>query len=305
MNEAEIIAKNIHIFLKEYAPLQKTNSSHTLKSYEYALILFISFLETEKKITPKRLTFACFSKKNIEEWLNWLIKKRGCSPETCNNRLASLRVFLKYLGSKEVTPLNLYAEAKQIPLNKIELKKVKGISKKGIQLLLSAPNLLTKAGRRDLALMIILYSTAARIDELLSLKIEQLHLNALKPYLTFNEGNKKRTMTLVSKAASHLKKFIEEFHGDEPDPQAYVFYSRNGGLHTKMSQNAVNKQLKKHAMVAHETCEDVPCDLHAHQLRHAKAIHWLEDGMNIMQISFLLGHEQLQTTMRYMDIPLK
>ena len=43
-------------------------------------------------------------------------------------------------------------------------------------------------------------------------------------------------------------------------------------------------------------------NLHAHQLRHAKASHWLEDGMNIVQISFLLGHEQLETTMVYMDI---
>jgi len=69
-----------------------------------------------------------------------------------------------------------------------------------------------------------------------------------------------------------------------------------------MSQNAVNKQLRKHAQTAHTTCDEVPTDLHAHQLRHAKASHWLEDGMNIVQISFLLGHAQLQTTMIYLDI---
>jgi len=72
-----------------------------------------------------------------------------------------------------------------------------------------------------------------------------------------------------------------------------------------MSQTAVNKQLKKHAGTAHEKCNEVPIDLHAHQLRHAKASHWLEDGMNIVQISFLLGHEQLQTTMVYIDITLE
>ncbi len=52
-------------------------------------------------------------------------------------------------------------------------------------------------------------------------------------------------------------------------------------------------------------CDEVPMDLHAHQLRHAKASHWLEDGMNIVQISFLLGHEQLQTTMVYLDITIE
>ncbi len=180
------------------------------------------------------------------------------------------------------------------------------MSKKAVQALLSVPDLSTKAGRRDLALMIIIYSTATRMDEILSLKIEQLHLDAEKPNITIiGKGNKIRTMYLLPKAVAHLKKYLKEFHGDTLNPEAYVFYSRNAGSHGKMSQTAVNKQLKKHARAAHEMCDEVPLDLHAHQLRHAKATHWLEDGMNIVQISFLLGHEQLQTTMIYMDITLE
>ena len=53
---------------------------------------------------------------------------------------------------------------------------------------------------------------------------------------------------------------------------------------------------------AHGICNEVPSGLHAHQIRHAKASHWLEDGMNIVQISFLLGHANLHTTMVYLDI---
>lgn len=62
------------------------------------------------------------------------------------------------------------------------------------------------------------------------------------------------------------------------------------------------QNVQKHAVKAHGSCADVPLKLHAHQFRHAKASHWLEDGMNIVQISFLLGHEQLDTTMVYLDI---
>ena len=65
---------------------------------------------------------------------------------------------------------------------------------------------------------------------------------------------------------------------------------------------AVSKRLKKYATEANFLCPDVPCNLHVHQLRHAKASHWLEDGINVVQISFLLGHEQLKTTMVYMDV---
>ncbi|WP_217994040.1 tyrosine-type recombinase/integrase [Lentibacillus sp. CBA3610] len=292
--------------MNEYVPSQKIRSNHTLKSYQYALTLYIGFLETEKGIRPENLFGGCFKRTIIEEWLLWLMEHRGCSPETCNNRLASLRAFLKYLGSREISMLYLFEDATRIPRKKEVRKKVKGMSKKAVQVLLSVPDLSTKAGRRDLALMIIIYSTAARIDEILSLKIEHLRLDVEKPNVTIiGKGSKIRTMYLLPKAVAHLKGYLKEFHGKTPNPEAYVFYSRNTGLQGKMSQTAVNKQLKKHASDAHEICAEVPRDLHAHQLRHAKASHWLEDGMNIVQISFMLGHEQLQTTMVYLDITIE
>jgi len=306
INESVMIARHINGFLNEYVPSQKSSSSHTLKSYQYALALYISFLDTEKKISAESLCGRCFDRVVIEEWLKWLIDKRGASPETCNNRLASLRMFLKYLGSREILLLHLYEDATRIPRKRQVRKKVKGMSKKAVQVLLQVPDLSTKAGRRDLTIMIAIYSTAARIDEIISLKIEQLHLDAEKPNVTIiGKGSKIRTLYLLSKAVSHLKKYIKEFHGNTPDKDAYVFYSRNIGLYGKMSQAAVNKQLKKHAQAARKICDEVPLNLHAHQLRHARASHWLEDGMNIVQISFLLGHEQLQTTMIYLDITLE
>jgi len=305
-NESIIIARHINAFLNEYVPTQKTRSGHTLKAYQYALSLYIGFLETEKGIGVESLCGECFSRIIIEEWLQWLMEHRDCSPETCNNRLSSLRAFLKYVGNREISLLYLSEEATTIQRKKEIRKKVKGMSKKAVQVLLSVPDLSTKAGRRDLVLMIILYSTAARIDEILSLKAEQLHLDAEKPNVTIiGKGSKIRTMYLLPKAVSHLKKYLKEFHGDTPSPEAYIFYSRNTGLYGKMSQTAVNKQLKKHARAAQGMCDEVPLDIHAHKLRHAKASHWLEDGMNIVQISFLLGHEQLQTTMVYLDITLE
>ena len=305
-NESVLISRHINAFLNKYVPSQKSCSSHTLKSYQYALSLYISFLENKKGICAERLCGDCFSRNIIEQWLQWLMEHRGCSPETCNNRLASLRAFLKYLGSREILLLYLSEDATRIPRKKEIHKKIKGMSKKAVQVLLSIPDLSTKTGRRDLALMIIIYSTAARIDEILSLKIKQLHLDIQKPNATIiGKGSKIRTLYLLPKAVAHLKKYLKEFHGDIPNPEAYVFYSRNTGVYGKLSQTAVNKQLKKHARAAHEVCNEAPLGLHAHQLRHAKASHWLEDGMNIVQISFLLGHEQLQTTMVYMDITLE
>jgi len=143
-NESIIIARHINAFLNEYVPSQKSRSSHTLKSYQYALALYIGFLETEKGIIAESLCDECFSRTIIEEWLQWLIGVRGCSPETCNNRLASLRAFLKYMGSREVRLLYLSEEATRIPRKKEVRKRVKGMSKKAVQALLCYQSLAKK-----------------------------------------------------------------------------------------------------------------------------------------------------------------
>lgn len=302
-NESVILARHINAFLNEYVPSQKTKSAHTLKAYSDALSLYIGFLETEKSINSSNLNGNCFCSANIEDWLVWLMKSRSCSPETCNNRLASLRAFLKYIGSRDISYLHLSQAASQIERRKIYTKKVTGMSKKAVSALLEAPDSSTKAGRRDIALMVVMYSTAARIDEILSMRIEQLHLDMDKPNITvIGKRGKIRTLYLLPKATAHLRAYIKDSHGATPNPSSFVFYSRNTGPTGKMSQKAVNKQLRKHAQAARSVCGEVPAEIHAHQLRHAKASHWLEDGMNIVQISFLLGHAQLQTTMVYLDI---
>jgi site-specific recombinase XerD len=297
------IARHIGEWLNEYAPSQQSSSNHTIKSYAHALSLFIGFLEIEKKIAPSSLHPECFCRAYIEEWLTWLVKKRGSSPETCNNRLAALRAFLKYLGSRDVTLLFLVQDASQIPRRKTYRKKINGMSKTAMQALLAEPDIATRTGRRDLVLLIVMYNTAARIDEILSMKMEHLRLETEKPHVTvIGKGRKIRTLYLLPKAVMHLKKYLLDFHKEKPSPESYVFYSRNAGFTGKMSQAAVNKQLRKYAASAQSTCTEVPLHLHAHQIRHAKASHWLEDGMNIVQISFLLGHSNIQTTMAYLDI---
>jgi len=301
--ESVAVARHISAFLNDYMPSQKTKSEYTMKSYEDAITLYLGFLETEKGIHGGNLSGECFSVANIESWLVWLREKRGNSPETCNTRLAALRTFIKYLGKQDVKYLYLSGAATQIDRRKTTDRKVTGMSKEAIRSLLAAPNPATKAGRRDIALMVTMYSTATRMNELLSLKIKNLHLEVKKPHVTvIGKGDKIRTVYLLPKAAAHLQAYLADAHGENPLPESYVFYSRNKGISGQMCQNAVNKQLKKHAFSARQVCKDVPENIHAHQLRHAKASHWLNDGMNIVQISFLLGHAHLETTMVYLDI---
>ena len=303
--ESLSIARHIHSFLTEYAPIIKGQSENTVRSHEMALSLFIGFLESVHDISPVTFCGSCFDRDMIEEWLVWLRNTRSCTPQTCNIRLASLRAFLYYFGGRDLSMLHNSQMASTIPRMKTVKKKVTGIAKKAVEALMAAPDITTPTGRRDLAMIVAFYATAARMDELLSMKIKQLHLTVQKPYaIVIGKGNKIRSLFLLPKAVAHLKRYLQEFHGDTPNPEAYVFFSRNDGPQKKMSQTAVAKRLKKHAKSANALCSDVPLGLHAHQIRHARASHWLQKGMNIVQISLLLGHEQLETTMVYLDITI-
>ena len=304
--EAIEISKVISVFLRDYAPVQLSSSRHTLRSYETAISLYIGFLESARGITSSNFSKECFEKKIVEEWLAWLSKNRRCSPETCNNRMASLRTFLKYLGDCNVGYIYLASEAASIKNRKTQKKKIHGLTRESVQVLLNEPDAKTITGLRDLVFMILLYATAARIDEMLSIKLGDLHLTEDRPYVVIHgKRNKVRSLYLLPKAVAHLKQYLKIYHDDTTDLEAYAFFSRINGKHGKMTQPAISKMLKKYAATAHEKCTDVPLDLHAHQFRHAKASHWLEDGLNIVQISYLLGHAQLQTTMIYLDITLE
>lgn len=297
------IAQYIQTWLNEYSLIIKASSHHTIRGYSQTLSIYLNFLELEKKINSSNFSFSCFSRDYIEQWIVWLKQKRGCSSETCNVRLSSLIAFLKYLGGKDVSKIYLFLEASQIGKLRTLRKKINGLSKNAIKALIEAPDPNTYVGRRDMTLFIIMYSTAVRIDEILSLKVKDVYLEVAKPYLiVIGKGSKVRTLFLLPRAVEHLKRYLWEFHSQHPQPEAYIFYSRNKSLFTKMSQVAVNKQLRKHAISAHSSCQEVPLNIHAHQIRHSMATHWLEDGVNIIQISFLLGHTNIETTMIYLDV---
>lgn len=301
-DDAVKIARYISEFLDVYAPNFLTASEHTLKSYRNALGLYISFLEGES-VMPETFSRHSFEREKIEKWIIWLKGSRNCSPETCNVRLGSLRVFLEFLGNKDIEYLYLYQESQKIKRQKCIKKKISGFSRDAVAAILAAPDISTKTGRRDLVFLTLLYATAGRLDEIRSIKIRHLYLDGKKPYVNLiGKRDKIRAAYLLPKVVAYINAYLKVFHDDPPDPGAYLFYSRVGGKYTKLSEPALAKRIKIYAEKAHEKCPEVPLNAHAHQFRHAKASHWLEDGINVVQVSFLLGHEQLDTTMRYLDI---
>ena len=301
--QAVEIARLTFDWINIYVPTLRANSAHTIRSYKTSINLYVSYLE-DKGVTDKTFNTECFSVTYLNEWLIWLKQERNCCNKTCNSRMAAIKGLLKYIGIKNATYKMLYLEATEsVNQLRVPKSKVQGMTKNAVKEILATPPSTSKIGLRDITVMSFEYGTATRIDEVLSLKISNLKLNMDKPYATIlGKGCKIRTAYLMSGLVDTLRKYIKVFHGANPNPNDYLFYSSWHGQKSKLSQEAIRKRLKIYASKAHENCSDVPLGLHSHMFRRAKAGHWLEDGINIVEISKLMGYENLGTTMNYQDI---
>jgi site-specific recombinase XerD len=298
-NEACWISKKVSEFLLFHAPQFLTNSEHTVKGYRDTLTLYFQFLQ-ESGISPTSLNHKHFEREWIERWIVLLKEKRHNSPATCNDRLSGMRKFLEYLAGKDISMEYLWQEARKINKQKCPKKKVSGMSRTAVAAILREPDVKTSIGRRDLTFLSLLYSTAARLDEIRSMTISQIHMDACRPNISIRgKGNKVRTAFILPKTKVLLRAYIKEVHGSSPDPDRLLFFSRVGNSYSALTEAALDKRIKKYAVLAHEVCKEVPINAHAHQFRHAKSSHWIEDGLNVMEVQALLGHEQIETTMKY------
>lgn len=306
-NESRELAKLIYEWHSIHIPLIKTGSAHTLRSYKTALTIFMKFLMEEKSITPFTLNTDCFSVACLDEWRMWLIGSRGVKNDTCNIRMAAIKGLLEYIGGRAPHYAYLYvAAAEHIKPMRTAKVKVCGMSRSAVKALFAEPDTNVHIGIRDLVLMILSYGVAGRINEILSLKLSDIHLEAESPYVTLHgKGGTYRSIYLQEDLVKWIRLYMNIYHDYQPQKEDYLFYSPRGGCKGMLTQPAVAKRLKMYAKRAHEKCSDVPLNLHSHLWRHSMACHWREDNINIVEIKELLGHKSLQSTMIYQDVTEK
>jgi len=302
--ESRSLIDHINNWLKIYLPQTRCYSSNTIKSYEAAIFLFIEFLESEKHIKVNEFNETCFKGDVLEEWLTWLGNKRNNQKRTRDQRLYIIRSLLKYLKSKNHSMVISYLDACEIRgISSGHGKKVEGLSKAAMKTLFANIDCSTRTGKRDYALLALMFDTGCRIGEELNIKINDLYLDMGNPYIIVNgKGNKKRSLILSEKTVEIIRLYIGMFLGNNPNPEAYLFYSSHGGIYKQMSEDAVNNRLYIISEKAHKKCAEVPVHMHCHQIRHSSASHWLQDDINIAQISRYLGHESLESTRIYLGI---
>lgn len=105
-------------FLNVYLVKNRSCSSNTVKSYEDALNLFFTFLETAKAIPRQRANWSHFTRQNIQEFMDWLEKVRNCSRQTQLQRLAAIRSFVRYGGIIDLRVISIQADVEKIRYRK-------------------------------------------------------------------------------------------------------------------------------------------------------------------------------------------
>jgi len=302
--ETRSLIDHINNWLKVYLPQTRGYSSKTIESYETGLSLFIDFLESERHIRIDEFNETCFKRDVIEDWLAWLSSKRNNVKRTQYQRLAIIKSLLGYLKSKNHNLAIFYLDACEIRnISHGRGKKVEGLGKKAMKAFFAAIDCSTRTGKRDFAMFTFMYDTGCRVGEELNIKIKDLYLDVERPYVIVSgKGDKKRPLILSEKTVEIISFYIKMFFGHNPNPEGYLFYSNHGGIFRQMSQDAINERLYIISEKANEKCSEVPLHMHCHQIRHSAASHWLQDDINIAQISRYLGHESLETTRIYLGI---
>lgn len=226
-----------------------------------------------------------------------MLNDKKYANKTCNLRLTAIRALLEYAANENSTDLMaIYLESQNVKGIKVTSNPIEYFESIQMRSLLAAPDIKTKTGRRNQMMLILYYDTAARISELLEMRVSQLHLDADIAYLTIlGKGRKYRNIPLMEKTVKHLKSYLQAFHQNTP-VDSPLFYAKSHGVIHPLSHDTVESMLKKYSKACAESGVDMPKHPHCHMIRKTRAIDLYKNGVPLAHIQQLLGHENMSTT---------
>jgi site-specific recombinase XerD len=297
----EVFYKTVRDFLETYLIKQKNYSRNTQRAYRIAFSQLLDYFKAEKGLPYSQIGFDTLSYDHVCGYLQWLETERGCSPQTVNGRLMALRSFAKYAGIIDPSKIYFQVELSNVPRKKVPVRTVEHLSESVLECLFMQPDVSKSNGHRDQFFMILMYDTAARCQELLDLKIGDVNLKYGAPYISLmGKGSKIRRVPISSKIAEHFASYLDKFHPSETRKnEELVFYTTSHGERHRMSPDAVSAFLKKYGNKCREACAETPPNIHAHLLRHSRAMFLYRNGMPLVLLSEFLGHADVNTTRIY------
>ncbi len=291
-------SKYLTDYLSRYLPVECGVSGNTIQAYSHTFTIFLKYMKSEECIKPEKLYLKDITKQRVINFLEWLEKERKCGASTRNARLAALHSFFRFLQYRDINGLKEWQEILSVRFKRYSSPEMAYLTVEGLKLLLKQPDITNKYGRRDLALLGLLYDSGARVQELANLSPSDLRFDETNTIRLLGKGSKVRIVPLSSNQVKNLKRFMLENRLLETQNRAHPLFGNPQG--NRLSRVAILDIVHKYARMAREVEPTlIPDKIGCHTFRHSKAMHMLEADINLVYIRDFLGHSSTTTTEVY------
>ncbi len=289
------LASHLSAFLREYLPRDRGASPHTVDAYAQGLSLLIRFAAERRGKAPSKLTLEEIDTDMVLAFLENAEVQRRASVRTRNARLAAIKTFFRFLEYRLPTNLEQARQIRNIPRKKADEALVSWLTKPEIRALLNAPDLRTKFGIRDQAMLYLAYAGGLRVSELTGLMLSDYDRRDPASIRVDGKGRRERILPLWKETRRTLDIWIRVRN---PDGDAALFHNRSDRAMTRAGFEYI---LAKHAAKAAQAERSIAeKNVTPHVLRHSCAMHTLQATGDIRKVSLWLGHASVQSTEIYL-----
>lgn len=289
----------IQDFLGQHLCIERNASSNTITSYRDAIKLYLKHASESAGLAPDRLSHAILDADTVRSFLAWLQHNRGSSARTCNQRLAAIKSFARYVALVAPEHLERCRLIRELKPLQFAHQAVSYLTGDEVLRLIASIDASTPVGRRDRALILVLYNTGARVQEVVDLDVGSFHRNAIPFVRLMGKGRKQRTCPLWNRTVLALLQMLRDRDGaDSRDP---LFISTRGQRLSRSGIAYLLARCQRYSELAPSHAQH----LSPHVIRHTTAMHLLQSGVDITTIAAWLGHARLSTTHEYVQIDLR
>lgn len=296
------LARALRDFFAEHLPRLRGMSPHTVQSYRDSLRLLLCFVGSRHGRAVATMNVGDIGPQDIIDFLSYLEQERGSTPATRNVRLAAIHAFYRYLATHDPEHIAHCQRILGIPFKRARSRAVEYLEYDELHAVLGSVDRTTPDGRRDYALLVTMFNTGARVQEILDLRVCDLQLQRPFQVRLVGKGRKERLCPLWPQTAQVLRDWLEERRIDLRAAERLFRNHRRAPL----TRFGVRYILLKYCARAQAGTPSLQGKrLHPHTMRHSTAVHLLKAGVDLSTISHWLGHASLVTTNRYATVDLE
>ena len=279
-------SKYLTSFFTSYLPHERGCSQNTIKAYRDTFVLFINYMKQVENIKIEKLELKTMTRAHVVRFLDWLRVDRNAGDSTRNLRLAAIHSYFKYVQYIEPKFLGEYQSIISIKAKRNASRgTINYLNIEGVKLILQQVDTSTKRGRRDLALLALMYDTGARVQEVIDLCPLNVHLYEPYTIQLRGKGNKTRVVPLLNEQVELLQTYLSEYNLTNTRVMSGPLFFNHRG--EKLTRGGISYILGKYVLKArYKDPSLIPERISCHSLRHSKAMHLLQAGVNLVYISY-------------------